>query len=221
MSLTNSTQKHFHCFHPKDENSPTFIGKTSGSEHEQMDLRTSWARSDEDLPIKPTQQTEPAAIRERSKDTRRSLISLLACSSTSNPSHHTTTSYTSDRRRRSLWRAPGGWLRFTQQQGLPTVNLSHATSSLHSQMNVEVGESLSSQKQNRLNSLDLQAFGLHHINRLTVQSHHTLSILAVGNGHSILLYRVRIHKVHQLPQFSVPTLRPKHWTEGLASVDMI
>ena len=186
-----------------------------------MDLRTSWARSDEDLPIKPTNQTEPAAIRERSKDTRRSLISLLACSSTSNPSRHTTTSYTSDRRRRSLWRAPGGWLHFIQQQGLPTVNLSHATSSLHSQMNVEVGESLSSQKQNRLNSLDLQAFGLHHINRLTVQSQHTLSILAVGNGHSILLYRVRIHKVHQMPQFIVPTLRPKHWTEGLASVDMI
>ena len=186
-----------------------------------MDLRTSWARSDEDLPINPTERNQPAAIRERSNETRRSLISLLACSSTSSPSHHTTTSYTSDRRRRSLWRAPGEWLRFTKQTRLPTINLSHTTSALDSQMNIEVGESLSSQKQNRLNGLDLQAFGLHHINRLTVQSQHTLSILAVGNSHGILLDRVRIHKVHQLPQQKFPTLRPKHWTEGLASADMI
>ena len=154
-----------------------------------MDLRTSWARSDEDLPIKPTQQTEPAAIRERSKDTRRSLISLLACSSTSNPSHHTTTSYTSDRRRRSLWRAPGGWLRFTIRRGLPTVNLSHATSSLHSQMDVEVGESLSSEKQNRLDSLNLHALRLHNVNRLIIQSHDSLSKFAVSNGNGVLLKR--------------------------------
>ena len=83
LSETNNSQKHFHCFHPKDENSPTFIGKTSGNGHEPMDLRTSWARSDEDLAMTHTAEKLPAAIRERSNETRRSLISRLACSSTS------------------------------------------------------------------------------------------------------------------------------------------
>ena len=36
---------YFHC------STTPFIGKTSGSGHGQTDLRTSWARSDEDLPI--------------------------------------------------------------------------------------------------------------------------------------------------------------------------
>ena len=60
-----------------------FIGKTSGNGHEPMDLRTSWARSDEDLAMTHTAEKLPAAIRERSNETRRSLISRLACSSTS------------------------------------------------------------------------------------------------------------------------------------------
>ena len=36
---------YFHC------STTPFIGTTSGSGHGQTDLRTSWARSDEDLPV--------------------------------------------------------------------------------------------------------------------------------------------------------------------------
>ena len=54
-------------------------------------------------------------------------------------------------------------------------------------MDVEIGKSLRSQKENRLDRLNLHTLGLHNVNRLIVQSQDSLSILAVSNGNGVLL----------------------------------
>ena len=48
-----------------------------------MDHHTSWARYDEDLVVRTKLRNAPEAMRERSKEISISLISRLACSSTS------------------------------------------------------------------------------------------------------------------------------------------
>ena len=70
-----------------------------------------------------------------------------------------------------------------------TVDLSNATSSLNGDADVEIGKSLSSEEENGLNSLHLHALGLHDVNGLTVQLHDSMSVLAVSDGNSGLLYR--------------------------------
>ena len=105
---------------------------------------------------------------------------------------------------------------------LPTINLSNATSSLDSDADVEVSKSLSSQKENGLNSLHLHTLGLHDVNGLTVQLHDSVAVLAVSNGNSGLLN----HRLDKIEQNTVVlhhkhTLRPKACTEGLASVDIL
>ena len=68
-----------------------------------------------------------------------------------------------------------------------TINLSDATSSLDSDADVEVSESLSTKKENGLNSLHLHTLGLHDVNGLAVQLHDSVAVLAVSNGNSGLL----------------------------------
>ena len=70
----------------------------------------------------------------------------------------------------------------------PTIDLSNATSSLDGDADVEVGESLSAQKEHGLHGLHLEALGLENVNGLTVQLHHSLSVGAVSNGNGSLLY---------------------------------
>ena len=71
----------------------------------------------------------------------------------------------------------------------PTIDLSNATSSLDGDdADVEVGESLSAQKEHGLHRLHLQTLGLKNIDGLTVQLHHSLSVGAVSNGNGSLLH---------------------------------
>ena len=70
-----------------------------------------------------------------------------------------------------------------------TVDLSNATSSLNGDADVEVGKSLSTKEENGLNSLHLHTLGLHDVDGLTVQLHDSMSVLAVSDGNSGLLYR--------------------------------
>ena len=70
----------------------------------------------------------------------------------------------------------------------PTIDLSNATSSLDGDADVEVGESLSAQKEHGLHGLHLEALGLENVNGLTIQLHDSLSVGAVSNGNGSLLY---------------------------------
>ena len=69
----------------------------------------------------------------------------------------------------------------------PTVDLSNTTSSLDGDADVEVGESLSAQKEHGLHSLHLEALGLENVNGLTVQLHDSLSVGAMSDSNSGLL----------------------------------
>ena len=69
----------------------------------------------------------------------------------------------------------------------PTVDLSNATSSLDGDADVEVGESLSAQKEHGLHGLHLEALGLENVNGLTVQLHDSLSVGAMSDSNSGLL----------------------------------
>ena len=72
---------------------------------------------------------------------------------------------------------------------LPTIDLSNATTSLHGDADVQVGETLGAEKQNGLDGLHSHALGLHHVNGLTVELHDSLTVLAVSNGNGGLLQR--------------------------------
>lgn len=76
-----------------------------------------------------------------------------------------------------------------QAHSLPTIDLSNATTSLHGDADVQVGETLGAEKQNGLDSLHSHALGLHHVNGLTVELHDSLTVLAVSNGNGGLLQR--------------------------------
>ena len=103
----------------------------------------------------------------------------------------------------------------------PTIDLSNATSSLDGDADVEVGESLSAQKEHGLHGLHLEALGLENVNGLTVQLHDSFSIRAVSNGNCSLLHCVRSICLHNSSLQILRTLRPKACTEGFASADMI
>ena len=72
----------------------------------------------------------------------------------------------------------------------PTIDLSNATTTLHSDADVEVGESLSTEKEHGLDGLHSHALGLHHVDGLAVELHDSVTVLAVSNGNSGLLQRV-------------------------------
>ena len=72
---------------------------------------------------------------------------------------------------------------------LPTIDLSNATTSLHGDADVQVGETLGAETQNGLDGLHSHALGLHHVNGLTVELHDSLTVLAVSNGNGGLLQR--------------------------------
>ena len=128
-------------------------------------------------------------MRERSKEISISLISRLACSSTSirqPPSKPPTLLVEGDD-------GSGDGLADSYASLLPfstTIDLSNATTTLHSDADVEVGESLSTEKEHGLDGLHSHALGLHHIDGLAVQLHDSVTVLAVSNGNSGLLQRV-------------------------------
>ena len=77
----------------------------------------------------------------------------------------------------------------SDSESSPTVDLSNATSSLDGDADVEVGESLSTEKEHGLDGLHSHALGLHHIDGLAVQLHDSVTVLAVSNGNGGLLQR--------------------------------
>ena len=103
------------------------------------------------------------------------------------------------------------------EQPLNTIDLSNTTSSLDSNTNVEVSESLSSEKEHRLQSLHLEALRLKDVNRLTVQLHDSLSLFAMSHSNSSLLYQeIRLWTTKTAITQPIRTLRPKACTEGIA-----
>ena len=131
-------------------------------------------------------------MRERSKEISISLISRLACSSTS-------------RRKTPAERRPTLLVESHDSSGNSlansyfitallaelTVDLSNATTTLHSDADVKIGKTLSTEQQHRLNSLHSHALGLHHVDGLAVELHDSVAILAVSNGNGSLLQGVR------------------------------
>lgn len=154
-----------------------------------MDHHTSWARYDEDLVVRTKLRNAPEAMRERSKEISISLISRLACSSTSirqRPSKPPTLLVEGDDGSRDgLTDSCTSSL-----PSFPTIDLSNATTTLHSDADIEIGEALGTEKEHGLNSLHSHALGLHHIDGLAVEFHDSVTVLAVSNGNSGLLQRV-------------------------------
>lgn len=154
-----------------------------------MDHHTSWARYDEDLVVRTKPSNTPEAMRERSKEISISLISRLACSSTSirqRPSKPPTLLVEGDDGSRDGLADSCA----SSLPSFPTIDLSNATTTLHSDADVEVGESLSTEKEHGLDGLHSHALGLHHIDGLAVEFHDSVTVLAVSNGNSGLLQRV-------------------------------
>ena len=129
-------------------------------------------------------------MRERSKEISISLISRLACSSTSKrktPIERSPTLLV-ERHNGSRNSLANSYF-ITALLAELTVDLSNATTTLHSDADVEVGESLSTEKEHGLDGLHSHALGLHHVNGLTVELHDSLTVLAVSNGNGGLLQR--------------------------------
>ena len=81
---------------------------------------------------------------------------------------------------------------------LCTINLSNTTTTLNSNTDIKVSESVSTKKENRLNSLHLKALGLHDINRLTIELHDALTQFAVSySNSSFLKYVVRMDFINK------------------------
>ena len=161
-------------------------------------------------------------MRERSKEISISLISRLACSSTS-------TRKTPAERRPTLLveshDSSGNSLAnsyfITTLLAELTVDLSNATTTLHSDADIEIGEALGTEKEHGLNSLHSHALGLHHVNGLAIELHDSVTILAVSNGDGSLLLKVSSSAGGIFLIIPMLTLRPKACTEGLASLDIV
>ena len=147
-------------------------------------------------------------MRERSKEISISLISRLACSSTSirqRPSKPPTLLVEGDDGSRDgLADSCGSFL-----PSFPTIDLSNATTTLHSDADIEIGEALGTEKEHGLNSLHSHALGLHHVNGLAIELHDSVTILAVSNGDGSLLRKVSSSAGGIFLIIPILTLRPK------------
>ena len=68
-----------------------------------------------------------------------------------------------------------------------TVDLGNATTTLHSNADIEIGKALSTEQQHRLDSLHSHALRLHHVDGLAIQLHDSVTGLAVSNSNGSLL----------------------------------
>ena len=152
---------------------------------------------------------QPVAMRERSKETRRSLISRLDCSSTSTLQLHNNNTFlivSNNSSGNSLTNS----YNFKTQYSQSTINLSDTTTTLNGDTDIKISESLSTEKKNRLDSLHLKAFRLHDINGLSIEFHNTLTQLAMSNSNgSFLKHAMRLHYNNYHTILIIPTLRPK------------
>ena len=156
-----------------------------------MGLRTSWARCDEDLVVSPNSHDKPEAMRERSKEISWSLISRLDCSSTSmrNTPIDWRPTLLVERHNGSRNSLANSYSITTALEKL-TVDLSNATTALHGDADIEIGEALGTEKEHGLDGLHSHALGLHHVDGLAVELHDSVTVLAVSNGNSGLLQHV-------------------------------